>query len=80
MDTKNLGKYYIQSEVGVVPSTSKTTGWLTSFPFPISLLMEQMPHALTNGPFSDVAHQMAYPSSLGSQDLSMRPSQDGFQM
>nr|CAB3453675.1 unnamed protein product [Digitaria exilis] len=40
----------------------------------------QMPHALTNGPFSDVAHQMAYPSSLGSQDLSMRPSQDGFQM
>ncbi|GJM98525.1 hypothetical protein PR202_ga15548 [Eleusine coracana subsp. coracana] len=37
----------------------------------------QMPHAL-NGSFSDVT-QMAYPS-LGSQDLSMRPSQDGFQM
>ncbi|XP_012698809.1 transcription factor bHLH49 isoform X2 [Setaria italica] len=39
----------------------------------------QMPHAL-NGPFSDVA-QMGYPS-LGSsaQDLSIRPSQDGFQM
>nr|CAB3457338.1 unnamed protein product [Digitaria exilis] len=44
------------------------------------LLSKDMPHALTNGPFSDVAHQMAYPSSLGSQDLSMRPSQDGFQM
>ncbi|KAL6656184.1 hypothetical protein ACP70R_007010 [Stipagrostis hirtigluma subsp. patula] len=37
----------------------------------------QMPHAL-NGSFSDVT-QMAYPS-LGSQDLSIRPSQDGFQM
>uniref|UniRef100_A0A0D9XES5 BHLH domain-containing protein n=1 Tax=Leersia perrieri TaxID=77586 RepID=A0A0D9XES5_9ORYZ len=37
----------------------------------------QMPHAL-NGSFSDVS-QMAYPS-LGSQDLSIRPSQDGFQM
>ncbi|CAN6211018.1 unnamed protein product [Urochloa humidicola] len=37
----------------------------------------QMPHSL-NGPFSDVA-QMGYPS-LGSQDLSIRPSQDGFQM
>jgi hypothetical protein len=38
---------------------------------------EQMPHAL-NGSFCDVT-QMAYPS-LGSQDLSMRPSQDGFEM
>lgn len=37
-----------------------------------------MPHALNGGSFSDVA-QMAYPS-LGSQDLSIRPSQDGFQM
>ncbi|CAL5081904.1 unnamed protein product [Urochloa decumbens] len=37
----------------------------------------QMPHSL-NGPFSDVA-QMGYPA-LGSQDLSIRPSQDGFQM
>ncbi|WVZ65291.1 hypothetical protein U9M48_014684 [Paspalum notatum var. saurae] len=38
----------------------------------------QVPHAL-NGSFSDVT-QMAYPS-LGSQDLSIRPSQDaGFQM
>uniref|UniRef100_A0A0E0B4A1 BHLH domain-containing protein n=1 Tax=Oryza glumipatula TaxID=40148 RepID=A0A0E0B4A1_9ORYZ len=37
----------------------------------------QMPHSL-NGSFSDVS-QMAYPS-LGSQDLSIRPSQDGFQM
>ncbi|XP_052167906.1 transcription factor bHLH49 isoform X1 [Oryza glaberrima] len=38
---------------------------------------QQMPHSL-NGSFSDVS-QMAYPS-LGSQDLSIRPSQDGFQM
>ncbi|CAD6218847.1 unnamed protein product [Miscanthus lutarioriparius] len=38
----------------------------------------QMSHALNGGSFSDVA-QMAYPS-LGSQDLSIRPSQDGFQM
>ncbi|CAN6218041.1 unnamed protein product [Urochloa humidicola] len=37
----------------------------------------QMPHSL-NGSFSDVA-RMGYPS-LGSQDLSIRPSQDGFQM
>ncbi|KAG8049894.1 hypothetical protein GUJ93_ZPchr0009g1389 [Zizania palustris] len=37
----------------------------------------QLPHAL-NGSFSDVS-QMAYPS-LGSQDLSIRPSQDAFQM
>jgi hypothetical protein len=40
--------------------------------------VEQMSHALNGGSFSDVA-QMAYPS-LGSQDLSIRPSQDGFQM
>ncbi|KAL5206503.1 hypothetical protein ABZP36_034712 [Zizania latifolia] len=38
---------------------------------------QQLPHAL-NGSFSDVS-QMAYPS-LGSQDLSIRPSQDAFQM
>lgn len=38
---------------------------------------QQMPHTL-NGSFSDVT-QMAYPS-LGAQDLSIRPSQDGFQM
>jgi hypothetical protein len=37
-----------------------------------------MSHALNGGSFSEVA-QMAYPS-LGSQDLSIRPSQDGFQM
>uniref|UniRef100_A0ACD5Y476 Uncharacterized protein n=1 Tax=Avena sativa TaxID=4498 RepID=A0ACD5Y476_AVESA len=40
---------------------------------------QQMPHAL-NGSFSDhhvSAQQMAYPSS---QDLSMRPSQDAYQM
>ncbi|PUZ71144.1 hypothetical protein GQ55_2G290700 [Panicum hallii var. hallii] len=38
----------------------------------------QMPHTL-NGSFSDVA-QMGYPSPLGPPDLSIRPSQDGFQM
>jgi hypothetical protein len=41
------------------------------------LMQQQMPHAL-NGSFSDhVAAQMAYPSS---QDLSIRPSQDAYQM
>uniref|UniRef100_A0A453L1K4 Uncharacterized protein n=1 Tax=Aegilops tauschii subsp. strangulata TaxID=200361 RepID=A0A453L1K4_AEGTS len=43
----------------------------------------QMAHAL-NGPFSDHVAQMAYPSMGSShshsQDLSIRPSQDAYQM
>lgn len=40
--------------------------------------VEQMPPHALNGAFSDVAQQqMGYPSS---QDLSIGPSQDGFQM
>jgi hypothetical protein len=43
-------------------------------------MQQQIPHAL-NGSFSDhVAAQMAYPSMASSQDLSIRPSQDAYQM
>ena len=71
MRHQNLGKYVRDIEFELANTHRKFITFHFRF-------LEQMPHEL-NGSFSDVA-QMGYPSPLGPQDLSIRPSQDGFQM